>query len=449
MKQIRTIALAAGVFALAGCATIPRDAGLSDVRNEVTTRSNQNVTMRQPTTTDDESARTMLQGRKLDAETAVAVALANDPRVQIELAQLGLARADLIEASTIRNPIFSGEIRFPGSPARPYEIALTQSILDIAQLPRRRAAGQAAFEAAKLRVASAVLSIAADVRTDFFDLLAASQHVAANRAITEAARAAADLAQRQHQAGNITDLDLENQQAQYEQAKIDLARSEEEVLLARESLIRAMGLRDASLEWQIADDFPSPSGVEPSEADLMPLLATRRLDIAAARHEVEAAERLLPVARLSGVGEIDAGIHRERDAEGPTTTGPELSVPIPIFNRGRAARARAEAQLLVNRQRLAAITAAASSEARAARDRVVAARSRVEYYRDVLIPRRQRILALTQLEHNAMVAGFYQLIQARQSEANARRDYIDAQRDYWIARTNLDRVLNGVSSGGH
>lgn len=443
MKQIRKIAAAFSVIIFAGCATVPRDAGLSDVQNEVSGRSKQKIAIRQPAATDDESVRATLQGRKLDAETAVAVALANSPQVQIELAQLGLARADLIEASTIRNPIFSGEIRFPSSPARPYEIALTQSILDIVQLPRRRAAGAAAFEAAKLRVASAVLSIAADVRTDFFDLLAASQRVAANRAITEAARAAADLAQRQHQAGNITDLDLENQQAQYEQAKLDLARSEENLLLSREALIRAMALRETSVEWQIADDFPSPAGNELSEADLMQLLAARRLDIAAARRDVEAAERLLPIARTSAIGDIDAGVHRERDAEGPTTTGPAVSIPIPIFNRGRGARERAEAQLLISRQRLTAITASASSEARAARDRLIAARSRVEYYRDVLIPRRQRIVALTQIEHNAMVAGFYQLIQARQNEANARRAYIDAQRDYWIARTNLDRVLNG------
>ncbi|HEV8658390.1 MAG TPA: TolC family protein [Thermoanaerobaculia bacterium] len=443
MKQIRKIAVAFSVITFAGCATVPRDAGLSDVQNEVSGRSRQKIAIRQPAATDDESVRATLQGRKLDAETAVAVALANNPQVQIELAQLGLARADLIEASTIRNPIFSGEIRFPGSPAKPYEIALTQSILDIVQLPRRRAAGQATFEAAKLRVASAVLGIAADVRDDFFDLLAASQRVAANRAITEAARAAADLAQRQHQAGNITDLDLENQQAQYEQAKIDLARSEEELLLSREALIRAMALRDPSLNWQIADDFPSPAANEPNETDLIELLATRRLDIAAARHEVEAAERLLPIARTSAIGDIDAGAHRERDAEGPTTTGPALSLPIPIFNRGRAARERAETQLTISRQRLASITASASSQARAARDRLLAARSRVEYYRDVLIPRRQRIVALTQIEHNAMVAGFYQLIQARQNEASARREYIDAQRDYWIARTKLDRVLNG------
>jgi len=161
MKQIRKIAAAFSVIIFAGCATVPRDAGLSDVQNEVSGRSKQKIAIRQPAATDDESVRATLQGRKLDAETAVAVALANNPQVQIELAQLGLARADLIEASTIRNPIFSGEIRFPGSPAKPYEIALTQSILDIVQLPRRRAAGQAAFEAAKLRVASAVLGIAA------------------------------------------------------------------------------------------------------------------------------------------------------------------------------------------------------------------------------------------------------------------------------------------------
>jgi cobalt-zinc-cadmium efflux system outer membrane protein len=68
----------------------------------------------------------------------------------------------------------------------------------------------------------------------------------------------------------------------------------------------------------------------------------------------------------------------------------------------------------------------------------------VEYYRDVVLPRRARIVELTKLEHNAMLAGVYQLLQARQNEANARREYIEAQRDYWSARVNLDRVINGT-----
>jgi cobalt-zinc-cadmium efflux system outer membrane protein len=78
---------------------------------------------------------------------------------------------------------------------------------------------------------------------------------------------------------------------------------------------------------------------------------------------------------------------------------------------------------------------------------LLAARSRVEYYRDVLLPRRERIVDLTQLEHNAMIIGIFQLLQAKQNELASRRDYIDAQLDYWVARTNFDRVLSGVDSG--
>ncbi len=74
------------------------------------------------------------------------------------------------------------------------------------------------------------------------------------------------------------------------------------------------------------------------------------------------------------------------------------------------------------------------------------ARARVEYYRDVIVPRRTRIVELTKLEHNAMAIGIFQLLQAKQNELQARRDSIEAQREYWSARTDLDRALQGVAS---
>lgn len=430
---------------LTGCATVPREGGIADVQREVAARTNQNIEVRsRASNTDDDRVRGMLGG-ELDADKAVAIALLNNPRVQVALADLGLARADLIEASTIHNPILGAEIRFPGSPARPYEVTLTQSILDLVFLPRRRSAGLAAFEAAKFRAASAVLTIAADVRAGYYDLLAATQHISMDRVTLESAKAAAELALRQHEAGNITDLDLENQQAMYEQAKVDLSRSEEQALLLREALIRDMALRDSSMEWKIASSFPALPAAEPTDAELQALLAARRLDIAATQRDVDAARRRLPAARAEAIGDVSAGVHRERDADGTVTTGPEIQIPIPIFNRGLAARSRLEAQRLRAEQELALLTASAASEARAARQAVVAARGRVEYYRDVILPRRKRIVDLTQVEHNAMLAGTFQLLQARQNEAEARRESIDAQREYWISRVNLDRALSGIS----
>jgi len=452
---MKSFAVTAGFIAIfaSGCATVPRDAGVADVQREVAVRTNQTVEVRSSAAmTDDERLQAMLQG-EVDADHAVAIAFMNNARVQLVLADLGVARADLLEASTIRNPILGGEIRFPGWPSRPYEVTITQSLLDIMQLPRRRGAGRAAFQGAQFRVASDVLAIAADVRADFYDLLTATQHLSVDRTAVESARASAELAQRQHDAGNITDLDLENEQAMYEQAKLDLARSEEKVLLNREALIRDMGIRNGSIDWKIRTDFPQLPSAEPTGQEIQQLLSTRRLDIAAAQKEVEAAQRLLPGARISGIGDVDVGVHREHETDGKTTTGPAVEVPIPIFSRGAAARARAEAQLLRAQQQLALLLASAGSEAREARQALVAARARVDYYRDIVLPRRKRIVDLTQLEHNAMVVGIFQLLQAKQNELEARRDYIDAQRDYWLARTNFEGALSGIKTaerrGGH
>jgi cobalt-zinc-cadmium efflux system outer membrane protein len=441
---MKRFALLGVVLFASACASVPRDAGMNDIRQGVSDRTGQTVEWKAaPSIPDDPRIRELLQG-DLTADKAVAVAMTNNPRLQATLAELGIARADLLQASVVRNPLFEAEIRFPSDPFRPYELRLAQTLVDLIQLPRRRALGRAAFDAAKLRVTSEVVRFAADVRAQHSDLLAASQRVALSRLNLEAAKASAELAQRQHDAQNITDLDLENEQAEYEQAKLDVAREEQTLLLERETLLRAMGLRDASIDWHLPQAFPPLPPSEQDQQQLEQLAASRRLDIEIARREIDIARQQVPMARLAALGDITVDGHLQRDANGAKTFGPGIEVPIPIFNTGAPARSRAEAEYLRASHTLNALLAESSSQLRAARATVAEARARVEYYRDVIVPRRQRIVELTKLEHNAMIAGVFQLLQAKQNEAKAQRDFIDAQRDYSSARNNLDRALNGV-----
>jgi cobalt-zinc-cadmium efflux system outer membrane protein len=438
----RTMMMLATAF-LAACASVPRDAGLSEVQQAVSARTQQDVTQKP----DDARLRTMLQD-ELSADEAVAIAMANNPRLQVTLAELGIARADLIEASTIANPIFEFELRIPGEPYRPYELRLAQTLVDLIQLPRRRAAGRAAFDAAQMRVTSEVLRFGADVRATYYDVVAASQHVEQSRTIVEAARTAAEVAIKQHAVENITDLDLENEQALYEQARLDLARMERQLLVAREGLARSIGLRDASIEWRVPAAFPElpPSELDPSQ--LEELAAQQRLDLAIARRELEVAERQVPLARLAALRDANLDVHYEREPSGEHTVGPGIELPIPIFDTGRAARTRAEARFLRARHALNALTSESSSRLRTAGATLAEARARVEYYRDVLLPRRRRIVELTKLEHNAMLIGIFQLLEARQNEARAESDSIEAQREYWRARIDLDRALHGIQRDG-
>ncbi len=347
---------------LTSCVSVPRDAGTSDVEQSVAARGGTAVAWHaQPATADHERVAAMLRD-ELTADEAVAIAMLNSPRLQVTLAELGIARADLIEASTISNPVFEAEIRYPAEPYRPFELSLAQSLIELIQLPRRRALGRAAFDAAQMRVSSEVLRFGGDVRAAYFELLAATQHVALSRVTLESAQAAAEVAIKQHAAENITDLDLENEQALYEQAKLDLARAEQRVLLAREALLRAMGLRDTGAEWRLPAAFPELPAAELEQQELERLAATQRLDLAIARRELEIAQRQVPIARLAMLEETVVDVHYEREPDGEHTVGPGIEFPIPIFNTGRAARTRAEAQFLRARHALNALESETSSQ---------------------------------------------------------------------------------------
>ena len=430
---------------LGGCVSVPRDSGVSDVAKTVAQRTGQSVQWDDHAAigpSSDDAVASMLKS-ELTSDQAIGIAFANNRDLQATLEELGMARADLIQASLIRNPIFDGELRFPGSAAKPFELSITQTLLDLIQLPARRKFGAAVFEATKTRISGAVINFAAEVRSDFYQLQAAQQVLARQNTITEAARISAEISVRQHDAGNISDLDLENEQGGYEQAKVDLARSQLAVLNARERLVMDMGLTKNDSAWTVQTEFAAIPQEETAIADLENTALSRRADIAVARAQLEAAKSMLPIARASAFGDLSAGLHHDRDVDGARTTGPSVSIPIPIFNRGAAARARAEATLRQNQQRLEALLTTARSEVRVAHERLIEARSRAAYLRDVVVPRRQRIVSLTQLDYNSMHRGVFELIQARQNLASAERELVMAQRDYWVARTEMDRALDG------
>lgn len=441
----KAAAVASLASLLGGCASVPKDSGFADVRRVVVTETRQPVEWepRRPVQPPDDAAVAAMLQEELTADRAVQVAFANNRDLQATLEELGLARAELIGASTIRNPLFDGEIRFPGAPRNPFEIVASQTLMDIFQLRNRKRLGRAQFEAAKVRVSAALINFSTQVRTDYYDVLAARRILARQEAVMRAQAAAAELAKRQHFAGNISDLDLENEQSRYEQVKMDYARAQLDELQARERLTADLGLLQRA-ELKLPVDFPAQPETETPSQDVERHVTSRRLDLRIAQREIEAAQRAVGLARTAAFEDLAVGVHLEREPDGKKTTGPAATIPIPIFDRGTAAKARARAMLRQAQQRLAAMTVAARSEARAAHERLLEARSRMSYLREVVIPRRERILSLTQLEYNAMLRGVFQLLDARKNLDSARREEIVATRDYWVARTELESAMLGV-----
>ncbi|HET9226453.1 MAG TPA: TolC family protein, partial [Thermoanaerobaculia bacterium] len=287
---IAAVALMAAALLASGCASVPRDAGVSEVQKRIEEQGlkiawSPDQPIEAP---DDAKLQPLLQG-ELTVDRAVEIALAHNRDLLATMEELGVARADLIAASTIRNPVFDGEVRFPG---KPFEIGITQTLIDLFRLRGRRALGQAEFEAERLRLAGAVIGFAAEVRADWYVLQAAQQALTQQRTIAEAAQASAELALRQHDAGNISDLDIENEQAIYERAKLDLARAELDEIQARERLLADLG---AMTTLPLTLPPQAAPAAEPSAQEVEAALANR-LDLSLAQAEIEAARRALPLA---------------------------------------------------------------------------------------------------------------------------------------------------------
>ena len=444
---VLTIALSAALAA--GCASVPPKGGFADVQRMVGQRTGLTVHWDQGAPEDQavkDHIQSLLQ-EPLTAEAAVQIALLNNPALQATYEELGIAQADLVQAGLLQNPVFLGSWRSSSrTSVLNSEYALAQNFLDIFLLPLRKKLAAAQFEQAKLRVSDAILGFSVQVRSAYYTLQGAEQTHAMRQTMMQAADAARELAERQHKAGNINDLELATQQGAFQQARLELAQSEVAVQLARERLHQLLGFAEASMTWRVVDQLPALPAADPVLVDLETLALAQRLDLAAARKSLDILRRARTVTRLGIVPAVSVGVDTEHDLDHAWVTGPTLDVEVPIFDQRQAARARANAQLRQAQQQLAAREAEIRSEVRTDIARLKAARQTAELYRDSLIPIRERIVAETQKHVNYMLLGVFQLLQAKRDEVNASREYLEALRDYWIAFAELERAVGGKLS---
>jgi cobalt-zinc-cadmium efflux system outer membrane protein len=443
------LALLVSAAGLAGCASTSPAPAFHDIAATVQQRSGHRVAWNQGTREDaavETAVETLLQ-KELSVDDAVQIGLVRNPSILATYEDLSIAQADLVQAGLLRNPVFRVAV-VPGERDAldpPVIGSVAMDFLDLLTLPARTKIAATELEAVKARVGDAVLQLAAQLRTAYFAVQGAEQIVAMRRTIADAADAAAELARRQREAGNTNDLDLANELALSEQAKLDLARAEGDALAAREQLTRLMGLWGAQTQWRVAERLPELPPEEGPLEHLESLAIAQRLDVAAERREVETLSRTVSFVestRWTG-GTVQAELEVDPLKTGHLALGPGGSIALPLFDQGQAGVARARALLRQSQRRLDALAIGVRSEVRVASARVSLARQVVERYRKTLVPLRERIVALSQQQYDAMLLGVYQLIVAKQNEVNAYREYIEAVRDYWLARSDLERAVGG------
>jgi cobalt-zinc-cadmium efflux system outer membrane protein len=428
-----------------GCATVPRDAGFADVQGMLDGRIDQKPRWNRDGEDDRAAADAIddLLKEPLTADAAVQVALLGNRGLQASYGELGVAQTDLVQAGLLRNPAFSaGRIRSPELVTTSLGVAF--DFLGILLRPRAKQVEAARFEAVKLRVADEVLRTAADVRVAYYRTLASQQDAAIQASVLRSSEVAADLAARQYNAGNVSLRDQSRQQAMYIETRAQLARLRQQALNDRERLNRLLGLWGPQTQWTLPARLPEVPQARPAYVNVEGTAIAQRLDVAAARRDVEYVGEVLGITRTTRyLAVLDAGIDWEKDAGAPAQVGPTLRLELPLFDQGQARTAKYEAMFRQSGDRLAQVAVDARAQAREKDNDLLSAWEIARQQQNALVPLRQRILSQTQLFYNGMLEGVYDLLADYRESAAAAQGLVNAQRDYWIALAELERAVGG------
>ena len=439
-----TILMAALPLMVAGCTSTNPKAALSDVNKTVMARTGQ-----QTSGMSNDVVNVLLQ-TNLTAQSAATIALLNNKSLQADFAEVGISQADVAQASRLHNIQLFGSWRFPNQPPSIVDTGYSAAadILDLLTMPARKKIAARNLEQTKLQVADKVLQLAAEVQITFYKLQAQAELGKRLTMIGEVNEAAADIAQRQFDAGNINELELHLQQAPAIQSRLDLMKAKAETQMEREHLNRLLGLSGGQIHWLIADELPSLPEKEFPLENLESLAVSQRLDLAAKKQQAESLAAALKLKKKTRfIPGVTLGVDTERSPDGQRVTGPTLGLELPIFDQGQPAVAKLAAEFQQAKNSYEAHEVNVRSEVREAQGALLAAREAVEFSQNNLLPLQKQIFKETLLHYNAMQKSSYELLAAKEREQMSERSHVEALRDYWIARVGLESAVGGRLSG--
>lgn len=447
IPPLRTIAAAAVALALSGCASFSKDGGLDAVSAMTAERIGQDLRLPQAADADPASPElARLLQSPLSADDAVRIALLNNRGLRASLAALGVAEADLVQAGRMRNPGV-GFSRKSGGGETEIERSVMFDLVGLLSIPIRRDIEARRFEGAKLAAATSAVQLAADTRKAWFTAVAAAQSASYAEQVREAAQASADLAARMAQVGNLSRLDQAREQAFSAEASTQLARARHDATAARERLTRLMGLWGEHTTFQLPARLPELPGAAREPANIEALAMRQRLDVQLAKLNTQATARALGLSKATGfVNVLDAGYVNASTSGSPRENGYEIELALPLFDWGGARVARAEAIYMQSVHRTADIAINARSQVREAYSAYRTSYDVARHYRDEIVPLRKRISDETLLRYNGMLISVFELLADARAQISGVNAAIEAQRDYWIADTDLQATING--SGG-
>lgn len=374
--------------------------------------------------------------RPLSGDDAAAIALWNNPQLQVDLAALGLAHGDLIDAGLLRNPQLN--LLFPVG-LKPFELLLNLPMDAFWSRPRRVEASQAAYDQLAQSLIQNGLNAVRDARLAHADLILADSRKKAGERVSALRRRIVELTNARLRAGDISELEAMAARTEAATVEEQLVRLRHDVELASERLRIALGLSTDRTSFEVSA-APANTTRPPSASDLLEKALEARPDLRAAEIAITAAAKRAGWER-SRILAVSSSLSSKGIGTNGILTGPGLIVDLPIFNRNQGLIARADADVEAASRQYLNIKQRVAFEVYEARELLVQAQELLAQLQDQVLPQLQQSAKLAEQQYEKGDVAYLFVLEQSRGQVDAELRLADAEAAVRRGMAQLERSV--------
>ncbi|MDX2198747.1 MAG: TolC family protein [Phycisphaerae bacterium] len=479
--RITLVAGSLGCWALASCTAIEHGTELQQAQQRM-----DEATGRRPAWAVDLPLKPLAvpAGGEVTADAAIELALMNNRTLRADLEAMGQAKAELVQAGLLANPMLTIMLRFPEAGGRAsLDFGLARDFADLWLIPSRKRAAAAILQQKLLSFTDNAIALVRDVSTTYIALQYLDRAIELQTQNLEVLQQSIDVAQARLRSGSTTQLDVNLLESRRLQAELELLQLRNDRRTTQLSLLRLMGLAQSSAEWRAAPLPVAQRDEKLNEEALIDWGLQRRLDIQAAGWEVDAAladfqQQKLRLIQSLGVGisgerferrgipgrNVAADAARASIANGRLTApeieprsvrraerrqeidlvlGPVIEVPLPVFDQNQAQIARTQYRARELHERYSELEQRTVEQIRSGIVTFQTAIQRRNIYQTALLPVQESNLQVAETAYQSGQETILTVLLAQQDLIQARLGLAAAIRDELTARASLERELGG------
>ena len=274
----------------------------------------------------------------LDSDEVAMLAVANNPDLKLARDDLGIARAQAYSAGLLPDPQLSVSSDYPGAAGttRAFNYGLSIDVMAIVLRSANRQSADATVAKTDLGLLWQEWQVVAQARELFIKTRFQNDTLPLLQRQRELARTRYERMAAARHDGNLTDDTVNAALIAYSDARKQYGDAERAAAQTHADLNALLGLApDVQLQLQ-ADDSDDIAPLDDAAlAAALAALARRRPDLIALQAGYEAQEQKYRAAILSQFPSLSVGFVRARDTSNIYTSGFQINLSLPIFNRNQ------------------------------------------------------------------------------------------------------------------